>query len=121
MTVRALPITAFSAVSALGTTVEEHRAALRSGRSGLGRCPLEVPFEACVGAIPGALPPLPPALDGYDTRVARIAMLAWQELEDAAVAVVRRWGPRRVAVILGTSTGGIPETDRAFAAFVRDG
>lgn len=44
-------------------------------------------------------------------------LAALQEIEADVRAIARRYGPERVAVILGTSTGGIAEGEAAFAAF----
>lgn len=121
MGARAVPITAVAAVSALGADAAAHREALRAGRSGLGPCALDVPFAACVGAVRGELPAPPPRLAAWDSRVVRIALAAWPEIEPAARGAIARWGARRVGLFLGTSTGGIPETDRAFGVWAAEG
>ena len=48
------PVTAYAAVNALGTTTRDVIASLRDGRSGLGPCPLELPFETPKNYIPAA-------------------------------------------------------------------
>ena len=40
----AFPVTAYAAINALGTTTRDVVANLREGRTGLGACPLELPF-----------------------------------------------------------------------------
>jgi len=117
----ALPITAWSAVNALGRSTEAVLGALDAGRSGLGPSPLPVTMQTVVGAVPGALPPLPERWAKYDSRLARIGWMAFDEVRDAVAAAVRRWGASRVAVVLGTSTGGLEQTEQAFAHWLESG
>ena len=114
---RPVPITAFSLCNAMGMTTAEVAAALAAGRSGLGPCPPEIGLAglATVGAMPGPLPPLPARLAAYDTRLARIVAIAVAELERPLARARARWGRDRVAVLLGTSTGGIGESEQAYA------
>ena len=114
---RPVPITALGLCNGMGMTTAEVLAGLRAGRSGLGACPPEIGLlgDATVGAMPGPLPPLPPGLSAYDTRQARIAALALAELAGPIARARERWGARRVAVILGTSTGGIGASELAYA------
>ena len=117
---RPVPITALSLCNGMGMTTAEVLAGLQAGRSGLGPCPSEIGLRgelagATVGAMPGPLPPLPVALAAYDTRQARIAALAAAELAGPIARARERWGARRVAVILGTSTGGIGASELAYA------
>lgn len=123
---RPVPITALSLCNGMGMTTAEVLAGLLAGRSGLGPCPPEIGLatpegtdrqhaSVTVGAMPGPLPALPAALAAYDTRQGRIAALALHELERPIARARERWGARRVAVILGTSTGGIGASELAFA------
>jgi 3-oxoacyl-[acyl-carrier-protein] synthase-1 len=116
-------ITAFSLCNGMGTTTAEVLAALAGGRSGLGPCPPEfgLAWPATVGVLPGELPPLTGALAAYDTRQARIAALALAELQGPLARACARWGRDRVAVVLGTSTGGIGASELAYAHHQRFG
>ncbi len=118
---RPLPITAWSAVNALGRSTDEVLAALDAGRSGLGPSPLPDTIPTVVGAIPGELPPLEGAHAAYDCRLARIGMMAFAELAEPLARAVARWGGERVAIVLGTSTGGLEETEQAFFAWLEGG
>lgn len=118
---RPLPITAWSAVNALGRTTAEVLAALDAGRSGLGPSPLPVSVDTVVGAVPGELPPLDPAHTAYDCRLARIGMMAFAEVAEAMARAVARWGGDRVAIVLGTSTGGLEQTEQALYAWMDTG
>jgi 3-oxoacyl-[acyl-carrier-protein] synthase I len=42
-----------------------------------------------------------------------VAMLGYEEIAPAVERAVRRWGPERVALIVGTSTGGVGVTEDA--------
>lgn len=115
------PVTGYSLVNALGTTTTDVLDAIAAGRSGLSPCTLGLPFETHVGQIQGALPALPAALAPFDARVARIAWAALEPLLPAVRDAVARRGRERVAVLIGSSTGGIAESERAFVAHARDG
>jgi 3-oxoacyl-[acyl-carrier-protein] synthase-1 len=119
--VASFPVTAYAATNALGRSTGEVLEALSAGRTGLSPCRWELPFETHCGEIPGELEPLPAQWSSWDSRLARIAEIALKEIASALGRAVSRWGASRVAVILGTSTGGILETEQAFAAFRRDG
>ncbi len=118
---RPVPITAWSLVNALGRSTAEVLAGLDAGRSGLGPSPLPVTMETVVGAVPGELPPLDAGLASYDTRLARIGMMAFAEVREAVDRAVARWGTSRVAIVLGTSTGGLEQTEQAFFAWLETG
>lgn len=115
------PITAVALCNGMGASTGEVLAALRAGRSGLGPCPPEFGLAATVGVVPGPLPPLPAALADYDTRQARIAALALAELQAPLARACARWGAHRVGLVLGTSTGGIGESEGAYAHAQRTG
>jgi 3-oxoacyl-[acyl-carrier-protein] synthase-1 len=114
-----LRISAGSAVSALGAGIAPMRAALRERRGGLGPCGFTgAPPDIWVGATAGlAAAAPPPDLAAYDCRNNRLAELALRA-DGFAEAVARarlRYGAERIAVVVGTSTAGIEETERAYA------
>jgi 3-oxoacyl-[acyl-carrier-protein] synthase I len=117
----AYPITAFAAANALGMDTAAVFQALRAGRSGLLPCRLELPFETCCGALPDALPPPPERLRAHDSRLCRAALHTLGEMLPAVERAVRRRGRDRVAVVVGTSTGGMFDTEAAYAEFIRTG
>jgi len=116
-----LPITAAAAVNALGRSTREVLDALDAGRSGLRAPTFDVPVTTLVGAVPGDLDALPSEYAAYDCRLARMAKLAYDEVHEAVVRARERWGRERVAIILGTSTGGLHATERAFFQWRSDG
>jgi 3-oxoacyl-[acyl-carrier-protein] synthase I len=115
------PITAYAAANGLGVDTAAVLAALRSGRSGLAPCRLPLPFETACGALPDELPPPPPSLRAYDSRLCRLALLTLDGLAGAVARAVRRYGAGRVAIAVGTSTGGVRETEVAHALWTRTG
>ena len=116
-----LPITAVSLVNGMGRSTREVLSALDAGRPGLASSAIPLPFSTVVGAVPGELPPLPEERSAFDTRLARIGLMALREIEAPVSAAVARWGPRRVAILIGTSTGGLDATEVAYETWARTG
>ncbi len=110
-------IVAYSLVNALGSSTREVMRAAFAGEARFTAAPadLGVPFAARVGAMTD-LPAPPPAFDGYDTRLVRIAAMAAREVEDAVRGACARFSPERVGLVLGTCTGGLDATERAYPA-----
>jgi len=96
-------------------------AALRDGQSGLGPCPIELPFETPVGAVPDTIPALPPSLSAWDSRTARLAVAGLDEILPAVSRAVARHGADRVALIVGTTTSGLARTEDAYHELRRTG
>lgn len=117
MKASAVAVTAWTALSALGRSSTEHAEALLAGRSGLTPCRLPVPFETVCGAVEGELGPLDGSLARFDTRTARLAMLAYDGVRAPVERAIRRWGADRIALVLGTTSGGMPEFDAASVAW----
>ena len=110
-------IAAMGLVTPIGTGMAEVAAALFAGtRAGL------VPRE---GLIPGrtvmvgAAATEPPP--GPEPRNNRLMGLALEQIAGEVEQAVRRFGPGRVGVVVGTSTAGIAEGERAFLARHRTG
>lgn len=113
-----LALTAFTTVSALGRGNAATMAALAAARTGLAPCTFEnVPMETYVGEVAGADDrAVIGRLAEFDCRNNRLAQLALEaDGFAAAVAAAReRYGAHRVAVIFGTSTSGMLETEHAY-------
>ncbi len=120
-----LAMTAFTATSAMGTGLEATRAALHARQGGLAPCDLPgMPDGIWVGRVPGLEEVvLPEALARYDCRNHRLAELGLRQdgFEQAVAEAVARHGAARVAVVMGTSTSGIAETELAYAGRDADG
>lgn len=113
-----LVLTSFTAVNALGRGSTAVLEALKAARTGLAPCTFEqVQLETWVGEVAG-LDELRVCerLAEFDCRNNRLAELALEQDGFAArIAQAReKYGPRRIAVILGTSTSGILETEHAY-------
>ena len=92
--------------------------ALRNSRSGLRRCDfMDATLETWIGRVDGIeQESVVTRLQDYDCRNNRLAMLglAVDGFETAVAAARERYGAHRVAVIIGTSTSGILETELAY-------
>jgi 3-oxoacyl-[acyl-carrier-protein] synthase-1 len=113
-----LPITAYTLTTALGAGREATLAAIRDARSGLAPEPfLDVHLPTWIGAVDGLdARPLPAAWNAHDCRNNRLAWLGLQQdgFVEAVAAARTRWGAARVAVLLGTSTAGLLETELGY-------
>ncbi len=120
-----LAITAFTATSALGRGLDAHRTAIRARRGGLRRNDFtETPLDTWIGRIEGLeYDPLSAAYAAWDCRNNRLADLALRQdgFADAVANARERYGPRRIALLLGTSTGSIGATEEAYRGVTPDG
>jgi 3-oxoacyl-[acyl-carrier-protein] synthase-1 len=123
-----LKISAFTATTALGTGkaallegLEQSRSGLRSNDFGE---PADQRLATFIGRVDGVEEvALPPELAGWDCRNNR---LAWKGLNadgfiEAARAARERYGAHRVAVIVGTSTSSIGDTELAYTQIDAEG
>ena len=113
-----LAITSMSAVNALGRGLGASLEALRQGRSGLRPNDFDDgALRTWIGRVDGLEDePVPRALAEFDCRNSRLAHAALGE-DGFAAAVQRareRYGAHRVAVLIGTSTSGILQTELAY-------
>ncbi len=108
----ALAITGLGCIGAPGRGIEAQRTALTSGSCGLriaGDARLPLTQHVPAGVVDLRLPPLP----------SRTAALAYVAAQDAMRSANLAPGKRsEVAVVVGTCTGGMPESE---AVFLRDG
>jgi len=118
-----LILSRYTVVSALGKGLDETYRALRDRRSGLRPCDFEdVAIKTYIGRVEG-LEDVPVGggsrakeLAQFDCRNNRLALLGLQQdgFTSAALEARERYGTHRVAVILGSSTSGILETEHAY-------
>jgi 3-oxoacyl-[acyl-carrier-protein] synthase-1 len=120
-----LAITAWTVSSALGLGRAPHLDALRSRRSGLRLNDFtETPLHTWIGRIDGLESrPLPGEYGLWDCRNNRLAWLALQQDDflDAVSGARARYGPARIALLLGTSTSSIGATEEAYRQMTSDG
>ena len=120
MTSRPLGIPALGIVSPIGIGKPAVAAALLRGERGLVERDDLVPGRSVhVGAVTANLPAVPSALATLDCRNNRMMLLALQEIEADIRKAIARFGPDRVAVVLGTSTAGIAKAETALAEKLR--
>ena len=86
---------------------------------------LELDFDTPVGAVSDAELArsfaYPDHLGQYLTRQLRVAVTGLLGMEAAIAEARERWGAARIAVIVGSSTGGIEATERALLEYQRQG
>lgn len=119
-----LAITAMTAVSALGRGLAAHRDALLARRTGLRPNDFDPAVGGWIGRVDGLEQHrLPPSLSRYDCRNNRLAHLALEAdgFADQVAAARARYGPGRIATVLGTSTSGIEATEDAYRRRTGDG
>ncbi|MBK8175205.1 MAG: beta-ketoacyl-[acyl-carrier-protein] synthase family protein [Rhodospirillales bacterium] len=114
-----MAITAFTTVNALGRGLQASLTALCSGTSGLRACDFpRAEIDTWIGRIEGleheAIKGSFAEYDCRNNRLVRLALLQ-DDFSVAVEAAVRRYGPERIGVLIGTSTSGIGETERAYA------
>jgi 3-oxoacyl-[acyl-carrier-protein] synthase-1 len=107
-----------AAATPLGLGCEETLAALRENRSGLRPNDFETArLDTWIGRVDGLeAQPLTGPLAEFDCRNNRLARLGLRQdgFEDAVAQARSRYGPQRIAVLIGTSTSGIHETELAY-------
>ena len=113
-----LTLSAYTLVTANGRGVGAVSQALRERRSGLKPCDFEdVLLKTYIGRVAGLEEfSLGHDLEPFDCRNNRLAWLGLQQ-DGFMVAVAeakQRYGADRIAVVMGTSTSGILETEQAY-------
>jgi 3-oxoacyl-[acyl-carrier-protein] synthase-1 len=120
-----LAISAFTATSALGRGLEDHRRALLDGRTGLRANDFSrAPLACWIGRVDGLeQAALPAAFDAWECRNNRLAWLGLNQdgFHDAVRKARERYGAARMALLLGTSTASIGATEEAYRRLDPDG
>ncbi len=118
-------ITAFTATCAAGRGTRAFADALRERRGGLVANDLpEAPLACWIGRVAGLeSEALPPRLAEFESRNNRLAWLGLNQdgFFEAALALRERYGSDRVALVVGTSTSNIGETELAYRQLDADG
>jgi 3-oxoacyl-[acyl-carrier-protein] synthase-1 len=113
-----LILSAFTLTSSLGWGLTATLAALREQRSGLRYCDFPgAELDTYIGRVEGIEnEPISGRLSDFDCRNNRLARIGLEQdgFVQAVASARRRYGPARIAVILGTSTSGILETESAY-------
>ena len=118
-----LAVTAYTASSAAGRGADAHAQAIAARRSGL--VPNDADSLPCwIGRV-DALEQyaLPAGSERWEARNNRLAWLGLNQdgFRERALGAIERYGAARVALVLGTSTSSIGETERAYRELDADG
>jgi len=110
-------LSALGIETALGGGVDQTWTRLLAGdRSAFSRRRDLVPGrELLVADVKRTLPAIPASLTRYDCRNNALTLAALGPIEDALREAVRAAGAARVGVVMGTSTSGAGDTERALA------
>ena len=106
-------------ICALGDTHAGIRQRLFEGQTGIVMTDRYSPAGALpIGCVESVLPPMD--LGGYPlahrSRNNQLLLAALKQIRPAVDAAIEQFGPDRIAIVLGTSTSGIAETEAAFHA-----
>ena len=111
---RPVAIRAHAISCSLGQDTSTVAAQVFAGARGLS-VPTAVPFTTMVGAVHD-LPRAPELDPRYETRLTRLAACALRQIQPS----LQRYDRARVALVLGSSTGGMHETELAYPALVAE-
>ncbi len=74
-----------------------------------------------LGVVPGDLPPIPTQAPEHQSRNNQLLLEALREIRPALDAVAARVSPHRIGVVVGTSTSGMAEGERAIQSLLTAG
>ncbi|QZA82532.1 beta-ketoacyl-[acyl-carrier-protein] synthase family protein [Deefgea piscis] len=107
-------------ISPLGIGHADTMAALLAGQHGLTPAPSTlIDRPTFIGAVSAQLPKLPPQWAQFHSRNNQLLYAASQQIDAEIRAAISRFGAARVAIILGSSTSGVAESEAAIAALAR--
>lgn len=114
-------LAALGIVNALGFDGASVLANLLAGEApGLARRGGWIPGrEIFVGEVNSPLPPWPEPLGEHHSRNNRLLLAAYEQIAESTEAALARFGRDRIGVVIGSSTSGILEGERAAAAWAR--
>ena len=75
--------------------------------------------QAPVGALPFEFPNLPQNDASFESRNNRLLKVVLDEIAEATQKAKEKYGPKRVALVLATSTSGMFEGEKAFAEKIK--
>jgi 3-oxoacyl-[acyl-carrier-protein] synthase-1 len=114
-----LPISCFTATSALGAGCGAHLDALQNSRGGLRKISFDTNTLDCwLGEVAEFDRPLTSDWREWDCRNNRLAEFALRQdkFDVAAIRCRERYGAHRIGVFIGTSTSGVHHTELAYRA-----
>ncbi|MBB5607749.1 MULTISPECIES: beta-ketoacyl-ACP synthase [unclassified Janthinobacterium] len=106
-------------ICALGSGAQEVRARLFAAHSGVVPVDSHTPGRRLpLGVVDTPLPSIGHHAIGARSRNNQMALAALAQIRPAVEQAITRYGASRVAVVIGTSTSGIAETEAAIGAHV---
>jgi 3-oxoacyl-[acyl-carrier-protein] synthase-1 len=114
---KALRISSYTITSAIGAGLAASYKSISDNVSGLKRCTFDTRLDTYTGMVDGLEAiKVREDLSDFDCRNNRLAQLSLEQdgFADRVVQARKKYGSDRIAVILGTSTSGIQETELAF-------
>ena len=116
---KSVAITAYTTLNACGLGNKALFHALKNNQSSLSKLELfDIDFKTLVGEIKSPLAAIPNHLKAYESRNAQVALTALNCPEDGLRLAIEKakqdYGAERIAVIIGTSTSGLYETESAY-------
>ncbi len=94
---------------------------LRSGEANLTVSDAYTGDDALLGMYRGELPAVPLQQPAWHSRNNQFALAALDQIRDQVDEAIARYGAERVAVIVGTSTSGIAESEDAIRQWLQTG
>ncbi|MDR2874712.1 MAG: beta-ketoacyl-[acyl-carrier-protein] synthase family protein [Methylobacillus sp.] len=115
-------LNALGMICALGNTLDDIRQRLlKQPQSGVCPTRLYGGKEALSLGVVNDLPDLPISDVRFDSRNNKMALGALAQIRDEVDAAIKYYGADRVGVIIGTSTSGIAESEKAIAYQLQHG
>ncbi|NQD35542.1 beta-ketoacyl-ACP synthase [Permianibacter sp. IMCC34836] len=122
MTVARFYLSAPGLVCPLGSDPQTICQALFAGQHGLTEAHGWLPDRAVwLGQVDAELPAIAPALAAFDCRNNRLLLAALQQLQPTLAPLLQRYPAERIGVVIGSSTSGIAEGERAIAEYEQRG
>ncbi len=123
--IKPVAITAHTTFNTCGLGNKTLSQALKQNQSSLSALTLfEIDFKTLVGEIKQPLATISNHLQAYQSRNAQVALTALNYPEDgfrpAIEKAKQRYGAERIAVIIGTSTSGLYETESAYGYLLKN-
>ena len=105
-------------ISALGCGKQQVYTNMLAGHApGMGNITAAITGNTFFGGqVRDVLPAVPPEFPAFMSRNSQLILAALQQIEPAVLAAREKYSPERIGVVMGSSTGGVAETELAFAA-----
>ena len=114
-------LNALGILCSIGSSPSEVEKNLKAGKAGLVSTDRYSPGSSLpLGICEQDLPQVPLAEIEWQSRNNQFAMAALTQIRDQVSAAVTEYGASRIAVVIGTSTSGLSESEQAVKHWIRD-